>query len=63
MSIVGKRVEIVDSNHPHYKETGVVVDATKTVFGSVGMIIKLDNCPLKVESCFVFDFKEIKVID
>ena len=63
MDIVGRKVKIIDSNHPHYKETGVVDCVTRTAFGSMGMIVKLDDCPLKVEACFVFDFKEIKVID
>lgn len=62
MDIIGKKVKIIDSNHPHYRESGIIEDITRTVFGSVGMIIKLDDCPLSVESCFVFDLKEIKFI-
>lgn len=62
MDLIGKKVKIIDSNHPHYRETGTIEDVTRTVFGSVGMIIKLDDCPLGVESCFVFDFNEIKFI-
>lgn len=62
MNVIGKKVKIIDSNHPHYNETGVIENITRTAIGSVGMIINLDNCPLKVESCFVFDFNEIKFI-
>lgn len=62
MEYIGKRVKIVDSNHPHYRETGTIDEVTRTAFGSVGMIIKLDNCPLGVEGCFVFDPNEIKFI-
>lgn len=62
MDIIGKKVKIIDSNHPHYKETGTIKDIVRTAFGSTGMIIKLDNCPLGVESCFVFDAKKIKLI-
>lgn len=62
MDIIGKKVKITDSNHPHYRETGTIKDITRTAFGNTGMIIKLDDCPLGVEGCFVFDLKEIKFI-
>ncbi len=61
MDIIGKRVKIIDSKHPHYGETGTIESIEKTICG-YGLIIKLDNCPLKTKSCFIFDSKEINFI-
>lgn len=62
ISCIGKNVKIVSINHPHHDETGVISEINKTVFGSVGIIIKLDDCPHGTESCFIFDVKDIRLI-
>jgi hypothetical protein len=61
MSAIGKRVRII-GDHPHSGETGVVEKAEITPFGKKGLVIKLDNSPLKVDCCYVFHEKHIQLI-
>lgn len=61
MTIIGKKVQII-GEHPHSGETGLADRFEKTAFGSVGIVVKLDNSPLGVQECFVFKSDNLKII-
>ena len=44
------RVKIIDPEHPHHNETGVM-DSEKTALSDMYAIV-LDDCPLMVEGCY-----------
>jgi hypothetical protein len=53
------RVEIIDPEHPHYEEKGIL-EGKRTVAGSM-LHVKLENCPHAKEGCFV-EKDQIKII-
>lgn len=61
MNIIGKKIKII-GNHPHSNEFGIVDRVEKTAFGSVGWIIKLEDCPHRTNECFVFKSENLKII-
>ncbi len=61
MNIIGKRIKII-GNHPHSNEFGIVDRVEKTAFGSVGWIIKLEDCPHGTNECFIFKSENLKIV-
>lgn len=51
MKLKGRRV-IIEGEHPHKDEQGIIKEVGITDFG-YGMIIELDNCPHGTKECFV----------
>ena len=61
MNMVGRKIKIVDKNNPHCGETGIVESIEKTICG-YGLLVKLDDCPMGIESCFVFSSEEFEFV-
>lgn len=59
MSILGKRVKIINRKHPHYGEYGIADRMENTLVGP-GLVINLENCPHGTVGCFVFKPEEVR---
>lgn len=60
-NIIGKRIKII-GEHAHSGESGTIDRVEQTAFGSIGVVVKLQDCEHGTNECFVFRRENMKFI-